>query len=973
MPPPFIQLRLDEFADLLRRFDFTRKIDAIHMHHTWRPSRAEYRGEASIDAMWRYHTQQDGWSDIAQHVSIAPDGDIWTGRNWNLPPASAAGYNGNAMAGPFMFEMIGDFDTGRDRLEGAQLDTVIGVIARVQERFSLGPDSLRFHRAMTNLKSCPGTSLDVDQIKAAVETARTALHGAGTARGVEAWAGPERLRVRERSDEALRGWQRATRRGLDPMDAEPEESTMSDEQALVLAGVTGTTRRAPAAMARAARGPELTPEMLVELRPHVVNLNQGRFSDEGLFRTSQSDVDTIFDDHLVRAADAAHANGRPLRLLFWAHGGLISESTGLWIAHGQVAWWKKNHIYPIHFVWETGFGDALQQILSGARGPAPRGVPRDLWDHTTDLAVETVARTLGGDKIWSAMKRSAEFAAAADGGATYVARKLQQFCQSRAGDVELHAAGHSAGAIFHSHFLPAAFGLGVRSFKTLQLLAPAVRVDAFKSRLLPLVGKTIESLTMFTMQRDWEEDDYVAQVYRKSLLYLIHYALEPQRKTPILGLETSVRADNDLLDLFGLRGGSASHAEVVWSVTQATSGASATTSRSHGGFDNDRPTMDSVAHRILGGPPPVTFPDEAIDRGADIWSRPPDRPLTLGPFLPSMADDVAAPAALASPAAPPSVTMAPAGSGGRRRALCVGVDRYPTMPLAGCVADARDWAHTLESLGFEAAMLLDEAATRSRILDDLRALLTTSRPGDVVVFQFAGHGTEVDDLDGDEVDGSNGPRDEAICPYDIAQGAFVIDDDLAEVFAAIPHDVNVTCFIDCCHSGTITRLMVGPVAGDGGHDVRARFLPATAEMQASHRRFRARLGPTRGQKPGRSAADMRQVVFSACRDYEVAYESDGHGEFTLRATRLLASGIGGMTHEEFQRRVTAVFGEGTRQHPELDCAPPARSRALLASLAGAPAGTAPAAGNRGRATGEPAVAALAQALRALADTLSPGS
>lgn len=152
---------------------------------------------------------------------------------------------------------------------------------------------------------------------------------------------------------------------------------MSDEQALVLAGVTGTTRRAPGAEARAARGLELTPEMLAELRPHVVNLNQGRFSDEGLFRTSQSDVDTIFDAHLVRAADAARANGRPLRLLFWAHGGLISESTGLWIAHLQVAWWKKNDIYPIHFVWEIGFVDALKQILSGARGPAPRGVPRE--------------------------------------------------------------------------------------------------------------------------------------------------------------------------------------------------------------------------------------------------------------------------------------------------------------------------------------------------------------------------------------------------------------------------------------------------------------------------------------------------------------------------------------------------------------------------------------------------------------------
>ena len=133
MPPRFTSLTLDEFADLLQRLDFTRRIDAVHMHHTWRPNHAQYRGESTIEAMWRFHTRENGWRDIAQHVSIGPDGSIWTGRDWNLPPASAAGFNGNAMAGPFMFETIGDFDRGKDRLEGAQLAAVVGVIARVQD------------------------------------------------------------------------------------------------------------------------------------------------------------------------------------------------------------------------------------------------------------------------------------------------------------------------------------------------------------------------------------------------------------------------------------------------------------------------------------------------------------------------------------------------------------------------------------------------------------------------------------------------------------------------------------------------------------------------------------------------------------------------------------------------------------------------------------------------------------------------
>src|SRR5687768_9175179 len=117
MPPPFRQIARSEFAPLLERFPFSRQINAVHMHHTFRPDIADYDlndGHRSIVGMFLFHTQPNGWRDIAQHITIAPDGSIWLGRNWNLPPASAAGHNGNAARGPFMFEIIGNFDHGRD-------------------------------------------------------------------------------------------------------------------------------------------------------------------------------------------------------------------------------------------------------------------------------------------------------------------------------------------------------------------------------------------------------------------------------------------------------------------------------------------------------------------------------------------------------------------------------------------------------------------------------------------------------------------------------------------------------------------------------------------------------------------------------------------------------------------------------------------------------------------------------------------
>jgi hypothetical protein len=300
------------------------------------------------------------------------------------------------------------------------------------------------------------------------------------------------------------------------------------------------------------------------------------------------------------------------------------------------------------------------------------------------------------------------------------------------------------------------------------------------------------------------------------------------------------------------------------------------------------------------------------------------------------------------------------GIQGQRRALCIGIDTYLTMPLGGCVADARAWGAVLETLGFSVSYLMNEQATHSAILKGLQQLIAASAPGDVTVFQFAGHGTELEDIDGDEVDGTNGPKDEALCPYDISQGAFVIDDDIAEVFTGIREGVNVTCFIDCCHSGTITRFMVGAASNDD-QSRRARFLPASPTMQATHRAFRERLGRRRTLDKG-TPDQMRQVVFAACLDREVAYESAGQGEFTLRAVQILRQGIGGLTNEAFQHRVRAAFGSQPRQHPDLECAEPMRQGPLLQPLRAAhgPAQL-PVATDR---------AALVQALRATADLLA---
>src|SRR5687768_5354450 len=187
MPKPFEPLSIEKFAAKLRDYQFTRRVTAVHMHHTWRPTKANYAGLSTIEGMWRFHTDPkpkgNGWADIAQHLSIAPDGTIWTGRDWNRTPASASGFS----EGSFMFETIGDFDKGRETLAGAQRQSVVEVIARVQLKCGLPVESLRFHRDFTNQKTCPGTGVDYQQMLAEVREARARITGAP--RGIAVAAG----------------------------------------------------------------------------------------------------------------------------------------------------------------------------------------------------------------------------------------------------------------------------------------------------------------------------------------------------------------------------------------------------------------------------------------------------------------------------------------------------------------------------------------------------------------------------------------------------------------------------------------------------------------------------------------------------------------------------------------------------------------------------------------------------------------
>lgn len=671
MPPPFRKITLEQLATLLQDFPFTRSVDAVHMHHTWRPTRAQFKGHETIVGMWRHHTVKNGWRDIAQHLSIDPEGGLWLGRSWNLAPVSATGNNGTSAAGPFMFEMIGDFDTGKEPFDGAQKEAALKVCALVLDRFDLPTSALRFHRQMAQ-KSCPGTGISYEQTLRDIDDRRAQAAGgqegfgfesvpAGPSGEPEILFGEEGEPPAEEEGTILFGDEGEGEGGPAPAVSAPAApagpAEPSEVQDLIVALLREDGAGSEASWAEPHEkegppeisgadfgggfsaqegffGPTVTTEIKEALRPHVINLTRGRLSSGGLFSTSEEDVERIFDEELERAV-AGHGPGDPLRIVIWAHGGLTDESGGLLGAYRKVLWWNRNGVYPLFFVWETGLFEALGRVVGGSAETVTTESILDRATEFTDRRVETLARALGGVEVWGDMKESAAIAAGPEGGATLTARKLADFCARHPGAVELHAVGHSAGSIFHGFFLNAAKKAGVPAFENLFLLAPAIRVDEFHRLLAPLLGTKpglngyVRRAPVFTMSKLRELDDSCIRVYRKSLLYLIYYALEPKKEEPILGLEISLRADPKLRGLFGLAGapaGSSPVGEVLWSKSPATAPLrSRTASLTHGGFDDDALTLDSLLRRVLGRDQiPFSFsgaealtPDNAVPGGAE--------------------------------------------------------------------------------------------------------------------------------------------------------------------------------------------------------------------------------------------------------------------------------------------------------------------------------------------------------------------
>jgi len=304
-----------------------------------------------------------------------------------------------------------------------------------------------------------------------------------------------------------------------------------------------------------------------------------------------------------------------------------------------------------------------------------------------------------------------------------------------------------------------------------------------------------------------------------------------------------------------------------------------------------------------------------------------------------------------------------------KKALIAGINNFtrPSWQLRGCINDTIEMQGLLRAyFGFqdeEVRVLHDGGATVQGIHDGLAWLLSEydSDGSDVRVFHFSSHGTQVDDQSEDEWECS----DEVIVPYDHDWDNPFRDDDLREIFEPIPEGVNFTFIADCCHSGTIQKVLFES-------DIKwfPRYLAPPREITDRIETMREKRNATadawvaaelpkllqsipvdqwaekireyialllsrfRENKYGTVNVE-RHVLLAACEDRQTAadarIEGDYRGAFTWALSRAIKDANGNLTYAQLITRAGANL-RNYEQRPQLECPPAMRDLKVFAPL-----------------------------------------
>ncbi len=263
-----------------------------------------------------------------------------------------------------------------------------------------------------------------------------------------------------------------------------------------------------------------------------------------------------------------------------------------------------------------------------------------------------------------------------------------------------------------------------------------------------------------------------------------------------------------------------------------------------------------------------------------------------------------------------------------RRALLVGVNDYQGISdLRGCINDVTNMRSILKTyLDFtnrDMRVLVDRRATKQNILHRLKDMVDKAKTGDFLVFHFSGHGSQIRDRNGEELEDG---MDELICPYDMNwDDGFITDDCLNGIFKKLPKGVLLEVFVDSCHSGTVLKSAdLGRPAELGPENtIRSRYLPPPADIACRLEGEEDELKATRGFR-SKTRSTVHHILWAGCKDSQTSADAFINGSYNGAFTYYLCWHIrdtgARVSRKALLKRVRASLRYNEYwQIPQLEC------------------------------------------------------
>ena len=124
------------------------------IHHTAAVLGENSNAPARLRGHQHYHQDEKGWIDIAYHVGVDRNGNIYELRRTDLAGDTATRYD---TTGHFLVVCEGDFD--QEAVTEAQLHGAAVAFAWAAQNFRIGTNTLASHRDVSPDTSCPGANL----------------------------------------------------------------------------------------------------------------------------------------------------------------------------------------------------------------------------------------------------------------------------------------------------------------------------------------------------------------------------------------------------------------------------------------------------------------------------------------------------------------------------------------------------------------------------------------------------------------------------------------------------------------------------------------------------------------------------------------------------------------------------------------------------------------------------------------------